>query len=422
MCDTFSIPAKEGGVTLFAKNSDRSPNEPLLTIHVPGQRHAAGEQVACTYISIPQVEYTREMILCKPSWMWGAEMGVNEDQVAIGNEAVFTKSGTKRAADALIGMDLLRLALERAGTAARAVEVIIELLQAHGQGGNCGFGHDFRYDNSFLAADPKEVYILETSGKRYAVTRAENRCAISNRLSIESEHTAREGLAEGESFAKRFTEPVFSHFSRAKERRAQVLAQLNPSTDAEGLFQILRTHAPNAAGHEFTKASVGSVCMHAGGPIGDHSTGSLVAVLRENQPVTLWCTGASTPCISAFKPVFWGVDTPPLFENETQSKRYWLQREHLHRAVIAGLIDAEALRSRIKILEAGWLERERTIMAAGMPDIAALHALSREAAEQEQALIDEFSSTPDWANLQGKGSHARYWQRKNAALEINLTI
>jgi len=415
MCDTFSIPAGEGGVTLFAKNSDRSPNEPLLTIHVPGQRHAPGTQAACTYISIPQVEYTREMILCKPTWMWGAEMGVNEDRVAIGNEAVFTKSGTKRAANALIGMDLLRLALERAGTAARAVEVMIELLQAHGQGGNCGFDHDFRYDNSFLAADPKEVYILETSGKRYAVTRAESRCAISNRLSIGTEHFTRAGLAAGEHFAGRFTEPVFSHFSRANERRSQVLAQLNPSLDAAGLFNILRTHAPNAS--EFTKASVGSVCMHAGGAIGDHSTGSLVAVLREQQPITLWCTGASTPCIAAFKPVFWGADTPPLFTDEAQSKRHWLQREHLHRAVVAGLVDAEALRSRIKALEADWLEQERTLMSEAMPDIAALHALSQEAAAQEQALIDEFS-TPEWANLQGKGSHTRYWQRKNAALEV----
>ena len=421
MCDTFSIPAAEGGVTLFAKNSDRSPNEPLLTVHIPGQRHAPGGQVNCTYISIPQVEYTREMILCKPSWMWGAEMGVNENRVAIGNEAVFTKSGTKRAEDALIGMDLLRLALERADNAARAVEIIIELLQTHGQGGNCGFDHDFRYDNSFLAADPKEVYILETSGKRYAVTRAERRCAISNRLSLGAEHFTRAGLLEGEHFAKRFTEPVFSHFSRAKERRAQVLAQLNPSMDAAGLFHILRTHAPNAEGREFAKASVGSVCMHAGGPIGDHSTGSLVAVLRENQPITLWCTGASTPCISAFKPMFWGADaqgadTPPLFSDEAQSKRYWLQREHLHRAVIAGLVDAASLRSRIKALEANWLEHERTIMAAAMPDITALHALSREAAAQEQALIDEYT-TPDWENLQGRTSHARYWQRKNAALE-----
>lgn len=201
MCDTLCVPASSGATdfTRFAKNSDRSPNEPHLVLRVPGSRHAPGSTVQCTYITIPQVERTFETILCKPSWMWGAEMGVNEAGVAIGNEAVFTKSKTKRAPPALIGMDLLRLALERAETAKAAVEVIVALLEAHGQGGNCGFDHDFRYDNSFLAADPYDAYILETSGKRWAVKKADGSCAISNRLTLDA-------------FAKQYTEPVFSHF------------------------------------------------------------------------------------------------------------------------------------------------------------------------------------------------------------------
>jgi hypothetical protein len=40
--------------------------------------------------------------------------------------------------NALIGMDLLRLGLERATSAAEAVKVITTLLEQHGQGGSCG--------------------------------------------------------------------------------------------------------------------------------------------------------------------------------------------------------------------------------------------------------------------------------------------
>jgi len=402
MCDTLCVPAGGGRETLFAKNSDRSPNEPHLVLHIPGARRDPGETVKCTYIEIPQAEYTREMILCKPSWIWGAEMGVNEARVAVGNEAVFTKSKTKKAPPALTGMDLLRLALERADSAAQAVETIIALLEAHGQGGNCGFDHDFRYDNSFLAADPGEAYILETSGKNYAVKKAEGPCAISNRLTLEP-------------FAKQYTEPVFSYFARAKERRCQVLERLAPATGAADLMSILRSHPLALEGREFARAGVGSVCMHAGGPIGDHTTGSLVAVLRGDGPATLWVTGASTPCAAAFKPVFWGSDAPPLFTQPEDSLRYWLQRERLHRAAIAGLVDIAALRARISSLEADWLAREQALMSVEIPDMAALHALSREAAAQEQALIDDFSSE-DWRELRGRGGYARYWRKKNEAL------
>lgn len=51
------------------------------------------------------------MILSKPGWMWGAEMGANECGVVIGNEAIWTNDNdgdhdpyVKR----LLGMDLVR--------------------------------------------------------------------------------------------------------------------------------------------------------------------------------------------------------------------------------------------------------------------------------------------------------------------------
>jgi len=400
-------------ITYFAKNSDRSPNEPHLILRVPGEQHAPGSMIQCTYISVPQAEYTRETILYKPSWIWGAEMGVNDSRVAIGNEAVFTKA--KRGEPALTGMDLLRLALERADTAASAVEIMIDLLETYGQGGNCGFDKEFFYDNSFLAADPREAYVLETSGKRYAVLKVNDRYAISNRLSIGRDHIARSGLAQGEDFAGRFTEPVYSHFACGKERRRQAMGCLSPDTDAAGLMKALRNHNAGLSGREFSRGSVGSVCMHAGGSIGDHTTGSLVAVLRQDKPITLWSTGSSTPCISSFKPVFWNSSAAPVFTDAAPSQEYWLRREHIHRAIIAGKIEAAILRDRIRELETGWLQREEKIMSADIPDASELADFSADCDKEEQALIDEFY-VENWRDIHGKNRYARYWMLKNEKL------
>ena len=100
-----------------------------------------------------------------PTWLWGAEHGVNEYGVAIGNERVSTTHDAAAAAPALIGMDLVRLGLERARTAAEAVDVLTGLLETIGQGGIADAAHQAAYDSSFLIADPTEAFVLETAGR-----------------------------------------------------------------------------------------------------------------------------------------------------------------------------------------------------------------------------------------------------------------
>ncbi len=408
MCDTMcATPAYTGGDMLFAKNSDRSPNEPHLVVSVPAADHPMGCTVKLTYITIPQAAHTLEVVLCKPSWIWGAEMGVNEAGLAIGNEAVFTRA--KCGPDALIGMDLLRLALERCGTAKVALELMTGLLEQYGQGGNCGFDHDFRYDNSFLIADPKEAYVLETSGRRWAAVQADGFRSISNRLTIGTEHTIRGGVDEGFNFAKRLTEPVFTHFSGSKLRMGSSCS-IAPKNVAD-MMAALRAHDSRDAEKLFPKGSVRSVCMHAGGVIGDHTTGSLVVQLRKGKPMTLWVTGASTPCISAFKPVFFGVESgAPVFADEADAKRYWLGREAVHRGLLAGQADINALRARRDKLEADWLAAEQELTAQGT-DNEALRALAVRAAAEEQAWIDAFSPRTEGV------APMPYWRKKNTSLE-----
>lgn len=417
MCDTLCVlpGLSANGAAMLAKNSDREPNEPHVIRFVPAQEHAAGEKLRCTYIGIPQAPRTNAVLLLKPDWIWGAEMGVNEHGVAIGNEAVFTKA--KKGPDALTGMDLLRLALERADSAEAALNTIVRLLKEFGQGGNCGYTKDFRYDNSFLIADAKSAYILETSGKNYAAAPVRDKAAISNRLFIRGEHTAREGLKENEDFAGRFTEPVFSFFARGKQRRGQALCALSEGpVSAARMMAALRTHAPGVDGHEFSRGSVGSVCMHAGGLIGDHTTGSFVAVLRQGAPMTIWATGASTPCIAAFKPVFFGAGGAPVFNSEEQGRQYWLKRERLHRAVLAGCVDVCALRKKRGALEAAWIKEEERLFANGAPDLEALKGFAARAAAEEEEMVEEFSCE-NWSAMEGRSRFARYWRKENVALK-----
>ena len=414
MCDTLCELKSKTGEAIFAKNSDRSPNEPHLVIRIPAQNHASASQVQLTYITIPQAEHTLETILCKPSWTWGAEMGVNSASVAIGNEAVFTKA--KRGPDALTGMDLLRLALERSESAWEALNCMTALLEKYGQGGNCGFDHEFYYDNSFIIADPVEGYVLETSGKRWAARQFTDHASISNRLSIHTEHTMRGGVDEGFDFAGKLTEPVFTHFSGSKQRRCSTSSALDTPVDAAGMMAALRRHHPKDEEKIFTRGSVKSVCMHAGGLVGDHTTGSLIVSLRRNNPATLWCTGASTPCISAFKPVFFGADLgAPVFENEPDAKKYWLQREAVHRGILAGLIDVSALRAQRDDLEKSWLTEEQYLFSAGVPDHKSLQHFSRKAAIQEQEMVNEFISEKEF-RMPEHGRFNRYWLTKNVAL------
>jgi len=193
-CDTFVYVAGDGGPssTIFGKNSDRPSDEKHEVVYFPAAKHIPRSNVRCTHISIQQVKTTLAVILSRPAWMWGCEMGANELGVVGGNEAVSSLLAEEIGTEPrLLGMDLLRLALERGRTANEAAKVVCDLLEAHGQGGNCINNQDdgefWTYENGFLFADAHEAFVVETAGiNHWAIERISpgKKRNISNGLSI----------------------------------------------------------------------------------------------------------------------------------------------------------------------------------------------------------------------------------------------
>ncbi len=399
MCDTMGVLLDKGAI--FAKNSDRSPNEPQVTEWHAAKKHEE-RSVKTTYLEVEQAKETYAHLLSRPIWLWGGEMGVNECGVCIGNEAVFTKGAYLKTG--LTGMDLLRIGLERGATAKDAMHIIIEYLERYGQGGNCGYDHPFYYDNSYLIMDKASLYVLETAGRAWAY-KAYERASISNCLSLSTDADAYSGAAL--DFSKSHSDPLYTHFSGSKSRKGQTgacLARIETPLDA---LRALRTHEGSVQ-NPLSQSSVKSACMHAGGVVGDHATASMVVELSASSP-RVWLTGSSTPCISLFKPyALKNAPTPPVFEaGDPAARRFWEEREDFHRALIGKRLP-EAFYFERDALERAWIEAARD---AGD---AAFYALSKRAAKEERSFYEAWELRLPKGNEGGR-RFRRYWAAKDNA-------
>jgi secernin len=355
MCDTFvavKSHTKDQSVIL-GKNSDRQPNEPQEILRFAGGK-TKSQTLQCTYIEIPQVEETNAVVLCKPSWMWGAEMGMNDKGVAIGNEAVWTIFDKQNRKERLLGMDMLRIALERANTSRQALDVITHLLKEYGQGGNCGFDKKEYYDNSFIIADPTEAWVLETAGKFWIAEKVSGIRSISNTLTIENNYDLIHSelipyaienklcqSVEDFNFKKLFSDKynIIRIGAKGEDRAACTLKTLKNAdgkVTVDTAFTALRDHNTQKLFNP-RKNSMKSPCLHASSLLTpSQTTSSMVAHLTDS-PLT-WITGTSAPCISIFKPIgpvgTYELKPLPLTYDKKDESLLWWKHEHLHRLVI----------------------------------------------------------------------------------------
>ncbi len=413
MCDTMYAgrAACAGSLAWFAKNSDRHPEEPQALCLVGRRAPASSTRVGGRELPFP--DRGLAFALSKPSWMEGGEMGVNERGLAIGNEAVFSRF--KAARDGVLGMDILRAALGSCGGAQEAVQAICDFTEGADQGGNGAFKGSLVYCNSYIVADPREAFVLETAGRRWAWRAIGDVAAISNAYSIELDYKrldaqTRKEIApvneraacsdeadpgrkgEKESWRAHVEDRFKLRFTRGDERRAAVESALGAARGSVGLetiLGILRSHGGFDPARP-PRNHMASVCMHAGGFLPNASTASMALAYLPAEAngaggetgagrAILWFTGTSCPCLSIYKPMLLaGGEFLPLWsgydhaEGSKAAYGYWERQRAWIREARAGSLahDPEFTRRRdesqerlaaaaAKALEGGRVEETR---------------------------------------------------------------
>ena len=283
MCDALVAlrPATAGPWSLFAKNSDRPPGERQVYEWQPPRRERSTTRA--TYIEVEAARTdTLGCLISRPTWMWGAEHGVNEASVAVGNTTVYTLLDPRRSPPALTGMDLVRLALERASTAADAVEVITTMIERYGQGGSGQQvdvdGQARPYWSSFLVTDCVTAFVVDTSGAAWADEQVQDARAISNRTS------------------------VAGFDAQHRHPRQQVEAYVEPRLRASEAVLATRPVTVDAAqrhlrSHDSCGDAGWSVCMHV--PEVQVTTSSMIVALRPAVPAEVWAATGS-PCAADY--------------------------------------------------------------------------------------------------------------------------
>lgn len=359
-CDTLAVYKTHtvSGCNLFAKNSDRDIDEAQPLLFFPAQAHKAGENLKCTYIEIEQAAETYAMIGSKPWWIWGFEHGVNEFGVAIGNEADWSEIPPNDQ-EALLGMDLLRLGLERGKTAYEAMHVIIDLLEKYGQGGACSYGApvDDSYHNTFMITDPNDIWLLETVGRHWIAKKVNGVHFISNLYSIEEEYdecskdlveyAVAKGLHDASrpfNFAKSFmliNSPFMTgHLrgSRLNKIKESMTEQYKPGQ----LWNILRDHYEGDTIYSRwspASACCASICMHGAEPGPCHTAASVVVeyhnTTRKELLFTYW--GSMCPPCSTFAIPFFNIGYVPsalgIGTNRYSKESFWWRTKRLQMAI-----------------------------------------------------------------------------------------
>lgn len=325
-CDSMIATAKASatGNIIYAKNSDRPLNEAQPLVYFPPADHAEGEMVKTSFIEVPQVAHTYGVLGSKLDTFFGCEHGINEWGLAIGNEQTSGKE-IPETRWGLIGMDILRLALERCKTAHEAIDCIVDLLETYGTGGDPTVRIPY-FNTNLIITDPEESFVFESHQRDWAVKKIDRTAVIGNCYSLQdydmiSEKAVENAVNNGWWAKEKPFNPArawtpndhkwdedegFVRFGRITE-----LMNKYDKYTVEIMMNNLRDHYDDVPALQtlFSPAvpKIGTICCHPGGVDGCITSASMVAEIRKNAPkelrFTAW-TSMAPPCCSIFRPVY----------------------------------------------------------------------------------------------------------------------
>lgn len=334
MCDNLVVhpDSTRSSRMIFAKNSDRPAYESQPLVYIPRKSYESGTRLKLANLEIPQVDKTFLHIGSAPYWCWGYEEGMNEYGVAIGNEAIFTKDLKESAQDpykqkGIIGMELVRLGLERGRTAREALDVITGLIEEYGQWGPASVSEGNAYNNSFIIVDANEAWVLETIDHEWVAKQVKTGFhAISNEMSIRKEWDLNSigfmAMAIRSGWAKQedgfdaahaytdFTNPLQVSHIRV-QRSKQLLNERAGDIDIHWVKRILRDHLEGSflEGPFFNAAlpDFQTICMHsspAGFTWGNTASSMICEMPQDEYQIPLMWWSPVTPCTGLYLPIF----------------------------------------------------------------------------------------------------------------------
>jgi len=459
MCDTIVINKRltENRQNVLAKNSDR----PLGECQPLGLFPAGTKCPRPAYVKEAQLSLwegtgvgntgSRYAVLgSRPYWLYGFEMGANEKGLFIGNEAEGSRMPAETE-EGILGMDLLRFALEAAADAKEAITLIGKLLETYGQNANASRLFDRRYENTFILADAKETWVMETAGRAWAAKKITYMETVSNCYTIGTEFdlcsdglekTVRENRwlhpEEPLHFAKAFTKPAprqrmsVPRRNRMTRLMLEILTaslteeqfeQLPEDADSNGeagerkffaalqslgcrigvdeLPYIFRDHFEEEV-NEFRFGCLGgencSVCMHANTwDEAQTAAGMFMTFDKELGLKISWAP--ASPCTSVYLPVWWvstenGASAGPVLPGcmsaggETYDPAsLWWQMERL--VTLASIDEARYLDDVHAQLDSVRLSIQK---AAASAEKSALGCIRNKDMEGAQKLLDEVTA------------------------------